>query len=381
MAEHSSIEWTDATWNPITGCSVVSPGCTNCYAMKLAGTRLRHHPSRLGLTINTKAGPVWNGRVRLNEQWIDQPLKWKRPRMIFVCAHGDLFHDDVPSEWIDMVFAVMALAPQHTFQVLTKRAERMRRYMEPLDARRADSLGKLVLSLGYIGPLEALQWPLPNVWLGVSAEDQQRADERIPHLLETPAAIRFLSAEPLLGAIDLEAAWHGENALDSECWGDCAWCEQGHPPLHNCQLGKGDWQKGRSGLDWVIVGGESGSGARPMHPEWAHSMRDQCASANVPFFFKQWGNWAAVSQMSEEQIDACYPPLTERHPDATRAVLVGTHILHADGSRHQIHDRDAFLPGTGAMTMFETSKKRAGRLLDGSEHNGMPCLVLCSGVK
>src|SRR5690606_14853914 len=131
----------------------------------------------------------------------------------------------------------------------------------------------------------------------------------------------------------------------------------GHPPLHNCQLGKGDWQKGRSGLDWVIVGGESGSGARPMHPEWARSMRDQCASAHVPFFFKQWGNWAAVSQMSEEQIDACYPPLTERHPDATRAALVGTHILHADGSRHQIHDRNAFLQGTGAMTMFEISKK------------------------
>lgn len=380
MAEHSSIEWTDATWNPITGCSVVSPGCTNCYAMKLAGTRLRHHPSRSALTIDTKAGPVWNGRVRLNEQWIDQPLKWKRPRMIFVCAHGDLFHEDVPDSWIDRVFAIMALAPQHTFQVLTKRAERLHRYMLPFEQRRADSLGKLVLSLGYMDPLEALEWPLPNVWLGVSAEDQQRADERIPHLLATPAAVRFLSVEPLLGPIDLETAWHGENALDSECWGDCGWCEHGHPPLHNCQRGKGDWRKGRSGLDWVIVGGESGSGARPMHPEWARSMRDQCASADVPFFFKQWGNWAAVSQMSEEQIDACYPPRTERHPDATRAPLVSTHVLHADGSRHHTHDRDAFLQGTGAMTMFEIGKKRAGRLLDSIEHNGMPRLVLCAGA-
>src|SRR5690606_34453266 len=182
MAEQSSIEWTDATWNPITGCSVVSPGCTNCYAMKLAGTRLQRHPSRAGLTIATKAGPVWNGKVRLNEAWLDQPLKWKRPRMIFVCAHGDLFHEDVPDEWIDRVFAVMALAPQHTFQVLTKRAERMRRYMEPHDQRRADSLGRKVLDLGYREPLELLHWPLPNVWLGVSAEDQTRADERIPHL-------------------------------------------------------------------------------------------------------------------------------------------------------------------------------------------------------
>lgn len=358
MAEHSSIEWTDATWNPITGCSVVSPGCTNCYAMKLAGTRLRHHPSRSGLTINTKAGPVWNGKVRLNEEWIDQPLKWKRPRMIFVCAHGDLFHEDVPDSWIDRVFAIMALAPQHTFQVLTKRAERMHRYMLPFEQRRADSLGKLVLSLGYTDPLEALEWPLPNVWFGVSAEDQQRADERIPHLLATPATFRFLSAEPLLGPIDFYTT---SSTMPNE----------EHP-----------WRNGPilQGIDWVIVGGESGSGARPMHPEWARSMRDQCASADVPFFFKQWGNWAAVSQMSEEQIDACYPPLTERHPDATRAPLVSTHVLHADGSRHHTHDRDAFLQGTGAMTMFEIGKKRAGRLLDSIEHNGMPRLVLCAGV-
>ena len=110
MADRTHIEWADATWNPITGCSVVSPGCTNCYAMKLAGTRLKHHPSRAGLTRDTKAGPIWNGVLRLNEAWLDQPLRWKRPRMIFVCAHGDLFHEDVPNAWIDRVFAVMAEA-------------------------------------------------------------------------------------------------------------------------------------------------------------------------------------------------------------------------------------------------------------------------------
>jgi protein gp37 len=135
MADSTKIEWTDATWNPITGCSVVSPGCTNCYAMRLAGTRLAHHESRAGLTRDTKAGPVWTGEVRFNEQWIDQPLRWRKPRLIFVCAHGDLFAEGVPDEWIDRVFAVMALAPQHTFQVLTKRSARMREYMSA--ARRA----------------------------------------------------------------------------------------------------------------------------------------------------------------------------------------------------------------------------------------------------
>jgi protein gp37 len=126
MSDNSHIEWTDATWNPITGCSILSPGCTNCYAMGLAGTRLRHHPSRAGLTREVNGHHVWTGDVRLNEQWLTQPLQWSRPRMIFVCAHGDLFHESVPDEWIDRVFAVMALCPQHTFLVLTKRSARMR---------------------------------------------------------------------------------------------------------------------------------------------------------------------------------------------------------------------------------------------------------------
>jgi len=129
MADNTKTEWTDATWNPITGCSVVSNGCKHCYAMKLAGTRLQHHPSRAGLTVDTKNGPVWNGEVRFNGLWLDQPLHWKRPRMVFVCAHADLFHEAVPDEWIDKVFAVMALASQHTFQVLTKRPERMLKYL------------------------------------------------------------------------------------------------------------------------------------------------------------------------------------------------------------------------------------------------------------
>ena len=323
MADGTKIEWTDATWNPVTGCSVVSPGCTNCYAMKLAGTRMHHHSSRQGLTVPSKAGPVWNGEVRFNEQWLDQPLRWKRPRMIFVCAHGDLFHENVPDAWIDQVFAVMALCPQHTFQVLTKRAERMRAYVEGLWPRR-ERLGDL---MGKMGGAERKGWyapecdgkrgwvgihtPLPNVWLGISAEDQQRADERIPHLLATPAAVRFVSLEPLLGAI--------------------------HVGLGKCA---------GASIDWVIVGGESGPRARPMHPDWVRSLRDQCAAAGVAFFFKQWGEWAPFKSV---------PPgrkfvnnLTEMRP-----------------RKAQTFDTEQ---------QFQVGKRAAGRILDGIEHNGMPSI-------
>ena len=313
MSDHSKIEWTDATWNPITGCSVVSPGCTNCYAMKLAGGRLQHHPSRAGLTNPSKAGPVWNGQVRLNEDWLDQPLRWRRPRRIFVCAHGDLFHESVPDDWIDRVFAVMALAPQHQFQVLTKRAERMRAYLtRSAGDGKPDVRNHLAWiavgaeisriapgwrSEGVDGPWRSRaigacsQWPLPNVWLGVSAEDQVRAEERIPALLETPAAVRFLSAEPLLGPIDLRQAHMAPKRLPR--------------------------------VDWVIAGGESGPGARPMHPDWARSLRDQCHAASVPFFFKQWGSHRPTSD--------------------------------ADGEY-----------------MIPASKSAAGRELDGATHDGMP---------
>jgi protein gp37 len=325
MADGTAIEWTDATWNPITGCSIVSPGCTNCYAMRLAGTRLKHTPSRAGLTVDSKAGPVWNGKVRLNEQWLDQPLRWKRPRRIFVCAHGDLFAEAVPDEWIDRVFAGMALAPQHTFQVLTKRSERMREYVN------GDWSLRIIDRL----PGHAAGWLsdgrniLPNVWLGVSAERQQEADQRVPDLLATPAAIRFVSAEPLLGPIDFRririAPDHHTivDALDGYAVVDAP--------------GRG---RERAMLDWIIVGGESGQGARPMHPAWARSIRDQCAAAGTAFFFKQWG---------------AHRPLTRaEHGQACGATLIGD----------DPHDADAYVLHVG--------KKAAGRNLDGAEHSAFP---------
>lgn len=326
MADGSKIEWTDATWNPVTGCSVVSPGCTNCYAMRLAGTRLQHHPSRTGLTTMSKAGPVWNGQVRLNEEWLTQPLGWKKPRRIFVCAHGDLFHESVPDEWIDRVFAVMARAPQHTFQVLTKRSKRMREYFARRDRHNEIELAAEILIPGkHLLP----NLPLPNVHLGVSTEDQQRADERIPDLLATPAAVRFISAEPLLGVIDLTnilVDGGRYNALRGEWMIDI-----GGP-------GGGENHTTRHGLPYlnqVIAGGESGRGARRMYPDLARVLRDQCAAAGVPFFFKQWGEWAP-------------------------------------------YDRSAYLSSKLSSAraldnpMQRFGKARAGRLLDGVEHNGMP---------
>lgn len=395
MADTSTIEWTDATWNPVTGCSVVSPGCRHCYAMRLAGGRLRHHPSRVGLTRPGKAGPVWTGEVRLNAEWLDQPLRWRRPRMIFVCAHGDLFHEAVPDEWIDRVFAVMALAPRHTFQILTKRSARMRAYIKSLSGddvmRRCDRQARLMGGARRSAPLpaphtmqrvcillhegapgqqlidhwgmaserdHARAWPLPNVWLGVSAERQEEADERIPDLLATPAAIRFVSAEPLLGPINLEAwlDWPDVevDADPPEVFGAFWGCQGCDPHCPDCPTSKAAYRveegpRGPDGvpkwvgaervtLDWIIVGGESGAGARPMHPDWARSLRDQCAAARVPFFFKQWGAWSPL--VRGEQLRDGEDYTVKRWPDGSLSLLSG--------------------------------KAAAGRLLDGLEHDAMP---------
>ena len=361
MADHTEIEWTDATWNVITGCSVVSPGCTNCYAMKLAGTRLRNHSSRAGLTRDTKAGPVWTGEIRFNEQWLDQPMRWSRPRTIFVCAHGDLFAQGVTDDMLDKVFAVMALAPQHVFQVLTKRPERMRDYCRRTDERERHPSMTVAALMAATGrwntpALDLRIWPLPNVWLGVSVEDQTRANERIPVLLDTPAAVRWISAEPLLGPIQIA------EYLPNPLWNDLP-----------------SWRSPE--LDWIVAGGESGPGARPMHPDWVRSIRDQCAAASVAFLFKQWGQWAPICEMSEAATDRCYRS-NRRAKDGEcqdtldeiygRTGIVQSHVLHQDGSRHDNTAPMAFQQGTGAMTMFAIGKKAAGRELDGVTHDGFP---------
>lgn len=375
MADHSSIEWTDATWNPITGCSIVSPGCTNCYAMKLAGTRLKHIDSRKGLTRDTKAGPVWTGEVRLNRQWLYQPFDWKKPRRIFVCAHGDLFAENVPDEWIDKVFAIMALAPQHTFQVLTKRAKRMREYMTAareriaIEAMHSAPIGQEIGSVGLIfhphnRPSTYFEkWPLPNVWLGVSAERQQEADERVPELLGTPAAIRFVSAEPLLGPIDFR----------KYMWPVHGWWSGPYRSYQEAKAAGGEcglkrqalvWA-GSTFIDWIIVGGESGPNARPMHPAWARLIRDQCQTAGTAFFFKQWGEWAPqIGAVDGWTIDDD-PEISrfdhrEWEEDQWGEVFRPMWCDFSDGN----YDEE--------QTVSRIGKRRAGRLLDGVEHNAMP---------
>jgi protein gp37 len=241
VAEHSKIQWTEATWSPTVGCTHVSAGCDHCYAATLASGRLKHLPEYEGLAEHGK----FNGTVRLLEDRLQMPLKWRKPRMIFIDSMSDLFHEAVPDEYIAKVWAVMGLAHRHTFQILTKRHARMRSLLSRrsfvmqvwAEAYTLEMLRRLFPKAS--GGLRG--WPLPNVWLGVSAEDQHWADIRIPALLETPAAVRFVSAEPLLGPVSLVAS---------------ATCR------HGSLL---------DGLDWVIVGGESGRGARPMQVEWARS--------------------------------------------------------------------------------------------------------------
>jgi protein gp37 len=255
MADKTGIEWTDATWNPVTGCTKVSAGCDNCYAESIA-----HR------FAGTAAYP--NGfDVTLRPERLDQPLRWRRPRRVFVNSMADLFHPDIPDDYIARVFAVMALADRHTFQVLTKRPGRMRSLLSGDDFldKFAEHLYATEHPMGDETAEPVSAWPLLNVWLGVSVEDQKWADVRVPVLLDTPAAVRFLSCEPLLGPVDLNRAINVE-------------------PLAAYHFRPG-------GIDWVIVGGESGRGARPMHAEWAQSLRDQCVAAGVPFLFKQWGEF------------------------------------------------------------------------------------------
>lgn len=301
----TKIEWTDEVWNPVTGCSKVSQGCKHCYAERVFP---RPYPGRAFTD------------VQMHPERIAAPLHWRKPRRVFVNSMSDLFHDDVPDEFIDQVFAVMALASQHTFQVLTKRPERARDYL----ARH--------------------EMPLPNVWLGVSVEDQETADYRIPLLLRTPAAVRWISAEPLLGPVDLgnlpsvSGIGRHLDALSSACK------EESDLPTT---------------LDWVIAGGESGPNARPMHPDWVRSLRDECADVGVPFFFKQWGDRQIASAANG-------------HFDSSMATNNAV-WLHDDGLINGPSwfraDRRA---DTHPMAMIRVGKKQAGRLLDGREHLEYP---------
>lgn len=293
MSSNTEIEWTDATWNPVRGCSIVSKGCMNCYAMRRAHRHNHQGGAYQGLTKMTKGGPVWTGKIRTVPELLDLPLRWKKPRRVFVNSMSDLFHEDLPLEFIDKVFAVMALAKQHTFQVLTKRPARMLEWFKR--DRRRSSISECIAELYVDHPELAARWPFDlqravdvsrawppaNVWLGVSVEDQARAEERIPLLLKTLAAVRWISAEPLLGPLDLRQYLDGEE-------------ENGivlGRPMGTC-IG---WTPA---LDWVVVGGESGLGARDFDVDWARRILAQCKDAAVPCFIKQLGATPYVAEQS-----------------------------------------------------------------------------------
>jgi protein gp37 len=263
----TKIEWTDATWNPMTGCSKVSPGCANCYAERMARR----------LCAMGQRNYAMGFRPQFHPHMLDKPLRWRKPRHVFVCSMSDLFHEAHSDEQIAAVFGVMAACPQHTFQVLTKRPERMVewfRWYEGSSGAGASELGAVYAAADYVGSDIVEQavaaWPIPNVWLGVTAEDQQRADERIPLLLQVPAAVRFVSCEPLLEQVVLRP---GE------------WI----PPLGGgpkCNIFR-PWEEPLPSLDWVIAGCESGPGARGADANWFRVLREQCQAAGVSYFLKQ----------------------------------------------------------------------------------------------
>lgn len=312
------ISWTDETWNPIRGCSRVSEGCRNCYAEKVAGRFSGPGLPYEGLVTIGEKGPRWNGTVRLVPEHLGDPLRWKRPRRVFVNSMSDLFHESLPFEAIAAVFGVMAAAPQHTFQVLTKRPKRALQFFawaerETSAARTARGPSRGQCSWpssvgeegdGLIDHPGLNRWPLPNVWLGVSVEDQATADERIPLLLKCPAAVRWVSYEPALGLVNftsikralfnrrdaIRKAMNGPAALNGDQADACI----AYP------------------LDWIVVGGESGPGARPFDLAWARSVVAQCQSAEVPCFVKQLG---------ADPREACERCSAEGHCEAQRVHL------------------------------------------------------------
>ena len=310
--------WWGEAWSLIGGCSPVSEGCDNCWSAGMAENRAKvANPKIKALYGGQTVDGVFNGTIRLNESQLDKPLKTKKPTVFSIW--NDLFHVDVPDEFIDRAFAIMALCPQHLFIILTKRPERMRQYFGR--GKRKD--GKCQVSIGDEYYQE--DWPLSNVVLGTSVENQTTADERIPHLLATPSACRFVSYEPALGPVE--------------------WKWFVNPVMSKFPVN----------LDLIIMGGESGKNARPMHPDWARKTRDDCEAAGVSFFFKQWGEWSdrwpLVRHIPDKEM------IARGHPKAYKA------IANKRVKEHEWPD---------GRCSFRVGKKKAGRELDGVIHNDLP---------
>lgn len=319
----TSIEWATDVWNPVTGCTKVSEGCRNCYAERLH--RMRHEAYLRGAKVpGCYATPFET--VVCHDERMGIPVRWKKSKRFFVDSMSDLFHEQVPMDFIANVFAVMYLADWHMFMVLTKRAGRMQAMLNSQAFWDEYRECVRVLSDDTMTGGERKIW---NVWLGVSVENQKAADERIPLLLKTPASTRFVSCEPLLGPVDLGMGLCPTCGGSGETAGHY-YQDDGMETCDDC----GGIGLAFDSIDWVICGGESGPGARPMDPDWARSLLDQCLAMGVPFFFKQWGEWAP-----DDQID----PGNRRDP-----------MIETD------------------MSWVREGKRKAGRLLDGREWNEFP---------
>ncbi len=316
----SKIEWTEKTWNVSTGCNKVSEGCKHCYAAVM-------HPRQMVLNPEKYAHPFLDGAFP-HEASLEVPLHWKKPAMIFVNSMSDLFHENIPFRFILKVFAIMALSPQHTFQILTKRPERalsFYNYIHNPDAHRNAKEKIQKFAYPYRLNYDSFEFPLKNVWIGTSVENQEQADKRIPYLLQIPAAVRFLSCEPLLGEVDLSnffISW--KDIPDEFARKFASLVPHKHQSIH-----------------WVIVGGESGHGARPLHPDWARKIRDDCQSAGVAFFFKQWGEYIPAMQ-----------------------VEAGFSEVHAPSLKKLVR--------VDERMFYKLGKKHTGRLLDGVEYSEYP---------
>lgn len=346
MGDKSNIEWTEATWNPTTGCTKVSPGCLNCYIDRTPPFRIAHRKFSKG-----------HIPLQLHDDKLDKPLHWKRPRLIFVNSLSDLFHDDVPDHFILKVFDVMRQCVWsggqsagtiggrgHIFQLLTKRPKRMRDFMARL---RWDG-ERLLLDEAIPGQLDSM---MQQIWLGVSVENRQHGLPRIEELRETKASIRWLSIEPLLEDLGDIMPF-----LADVGFGDCSGCT-GPRNERTHQIGTKQHQAAK--IDWVVVGGESGPGARPMHPSWIRSIRDQCQAAQIPFFFKQHGDWIAIND---------YSPFWHGQDGSVH----NSKLMYRDGTFHYpFLGRESFtdeLP----VTVYQVGKKLAGRELDGRYWNESP---------
>lgn len=352
----TDIEWTDRSWNPTVGCSKVSQGCKNCYAMgmsaRIANSAFARKKKGKELTdvekaymaivkwekveesgsdSDIKALPKWNNEIAVIDSRLEEPLQIQKPQRFFVNSMTDLFHPKIEFSLIDKIFAVMALAEQHQFQILTKRPEIMKEYLN--DGHRPSYIREQMIEISgeYI---DWINWPIKNVWLGTSVENQKAAKERIPELLSCPAHVRFLSCEPLLGPLDIEWFFSDEALFKT----------QGHYK----------WIRGGPGIHQCIVGGESGHNARPMLYEWVKSIQEQCEDWNVPFFFKQWGKYRPANQPA---------PLNEIKPDAKGESLT-EYGRDSDFEIKVVNGKQYPFAADG--------KKANGALLDGEHYREFP---------